>query len=59
MRFTFIQIKGKLNRGLAVIHTYQALKGDELSEEEFFLASMLGWSLEWVIVSPIYTGNFV
>ncbi|KAF3339647.1 farnesyl pyrophosphate synthase [Carex littledalei] len=45
--------RGKLNRGLAVIHTYQALKGDELSEEEFFLASMLGWSLEWVGLNAI------
>ncbi|KAJ4799265.1 Farnesyl pyrophosphate synthase [Rhynchospora pubera] len=40
--------RGKLNRGLAVIETYKALKGDELSEEEFFLASVLGWCLEWL-----------
>ncbi|KAJ1702425.1 hypothetical protein LUZ63_002204 [Rhynchospora breviuscula] len=40
--------RGKLNRGLAVIETYKALKGDELSEEEFFLASVLGWCLEWI-----------
>lgn len=46
---TFIHSKGKLNRGLAVIVAYQTLKGDELSEEEFFLASVLGWCLEWVI----------
>ncbi|KAJ4747552.1 Farnesyl pyrophosphate synthase [Rhynchospora pubera] len=40
--------RGKLNRGLAVIETCKALKGDELSEEQFFLASVLGWCLEWL-----------
>lgn len=41
--------KGKLNRGFSVIQTYKLLKdGEDLSEEEFFLAGVLGWSIEWV-----------
>ncbi|KAI9124231.1 hypothetical protein K1719_005531 [Acacia pycnantha] len=40
---------GKLNRGLSVIDSYRLLKGEEeLSEEEFFLASALGWCIEWL-----------
>ena len=41
-------ITGKLNRGLSVIDSYKLLKGGELSEEEFFLTSTLGWCIEWV-----------
>ncbi|XP_078163212.1 farnesyl pyrophosphate synthase 1, mitochondrial-like isoform X2 [Carex rostrata] len=40
---------GKLNRGFSVIQTYKLLKdGEDLSEEEFFLAGVLGWSIEWL-----------
>lgn len=40
---------GKLNRGLSVIDSYQLLKGGkELTAEEFFDASVLGWCIEWV-----------
>ncbi|KAJ1702427.1 hypothetical protein LUZ63_002206 [Rhynchospora breviuscula] len=40
---------GKLNRGFSVIETYKLLKdGQDMSEEEFFLAGVLGWSLEWL-----------
>ncbi|KAI3920475.1 hypothetical protein MKX01_000814 [Papaver californicum] len=38
---------GKVNRGLSVVDSYRLLKGDELSEEEIFLASTLGWCIEW------------
>ncbi|XP_020083542.1 farnesyl pyrophosphate synthase 1-like isoform X1 [Ananas comosus] len=41
--------RGKLNRGLAIVETYRLLKeGDELSEEEIFLACVLGWCNEWL-----------
>ncbi|GAV84877.1 polyprenyl_synt domain-containing protein [Cephalotus follicularis] len=40
---------GKLNRGLSVIDSYKLLKeGKELTEEEIFLASVLGWCIEWL-----------
>ncbi|KAF9619243.1 hypothetical protein IFM89_005797 [Coptis chinensis] len=40
---------GKLNRGLSVIDSYKSLKqGEELSEDEVFLASVLGWCIEWL-----------
>ncbi|KAJ3677544.1 hypothetical protein LUZ60_003268 [Juncus effusus] len=40
---------GKLNRGISVIQTYKLLKdGEEISDEEFFLAGVLGWSIEWL-----------
>ncbi|KAF7840492.1 farnesyl pyrophosphate synthase 1 [Senna tora] len=39
---------GKLNRGLSVIDSYRLLKGEELSEEEIFLGSALGWCIEWL-----------
>ncbi|KAI0296759.1 farnesyl diphosphate synthase [Multifurca ochricompacta] len=40
--------KGKLNRGLSVIDSVAILKGRELTEEEFFKAAVLGWSVEWL-----------
>ncbi|KAJ4828779.1 hypothetical protein Tsubulata_023756 [Turnera subulata] len=41
--------KGKLYRGMIVILSYKALKeGTELSNEEFFLACVLGWCIEWL-----------
>nr|AGQ04160.1 farnesyl diphosphate synthase [Lavandula angustifolia] len=40
---------GKLNRGLSVIDSYKLLKeGQDLSENEVFLASALGWCIEWL-----------
>nr|ALF46698.1 farnesyl pyrophosphate synthase 1 [Chrysanthemum x morifolium] len=39
---------GKLNRGLSVVDSYQLLKGGELSDDEFFLSSALGWCIEWL-----------
>ncbi|KAF5192802.1 Farnesyl pyrophosphate synthase [Thalictrum thalictroides] len=40
---------GKLNRGLSVIDSYKLLKqGKELNEDEIFLASVLGWCIEWL-----------
>nr|QDJ94098.1 farnesyl diphosphate synthase [Populus trichocarpa] len=40
---------GKLNRGLSVIDNYKYLKeGKELTEDEIFLTSALGWCIEWL-----------
>ncbi|KAG5550954.1 hypothetical protein RHGRI_009392 [Rhododendron griersonianum] len=39
---------GKLNRGLSVIDSYELLKGEELTDEEVFLACALGWCIEWL-----------
>ncbi|KAI4966564.1 hypothetical protein ZWY2020_040520 [Hordeum vulgare] len=40
---------GKCNRGLSVVDSYKLLKGvDVLTEEEMFLASTLGWCIEWI-----------
>ncbi|KAL3820852.1 hypothetical protein ACJIZ3_006757 [Penstemon smallii] len=39
---------GKLNRGLSVIDSYKLLKADELTKDEVFLASALGWCVEWL-----------
>ncbi|KAK1435576.1 hypothetical protein QVD17_01342 [Tagetes erecta] len=39
---------GKLNRGLSVLDSYRLLKGGELTDDEVFLASALGWCIEWL-----------
>ncbi|XP_019418356.1 PREDICTED: farnesyl pyrophosphate synthase 1-like [Lupinus angustifolius] len=40
---------GKLNRGMSVIESYRLLKdGQELHDDEIFLASALGWCIEWL-----------
>ncbi|KAL3614725.1 glycerol channel [Castilleja foliolosa] len=40
---------GKLNRGLSVVESYKLLKLEkELTDDEFFLASSLGWCIEWL-----------
>ncbi|KAL5697566.1 dimethylallyltranstransferase [Ranunculus cassubicifolius] len=40
---------GKLNRGLSVIDSYKLLnEGKVLTENEVFLASALGWCIEWL-----------
>lgn len=44
-----MSLVGKLNRGLSVIDSYRLLKGEELTDDEIFLASALGWCIEWVI----------
>ena len=41
-------LAGKLNRGLSVVDSYKLLQGRELTDDEFFLASALGWCIEWV-----------
>ncbi|OVA19745.1 Polyprenyl synthetase [Macleaya cordata] len=42
-------VPGKLNRGLSVIDSYKLLKeGKDLTEDEVFLASALGWCIEWL-----------
>nr|Q7XYS8.1 RecName: Full=Monoterpene synthase FDS-5, chloroplastic; AltName: Full=Chrysanthemyl diphosphate synthase; Short=CPP synthase; AltName: Full=Dimethylallyltranstransferase; AltName: Full=Lavandulyl diphosphate synthase; Short=LPP synthase; Flags: Precursor [Artemisia spiciformis]AAP74721.1 chrysanthemyl diphosphate synthase [Artemisia spiciformis] len=38
---------GKMVRGYSVVDSYQLLKGEELTEEEAFLACALGWCTEW------------
>ncbi|KAI9442031.1 farnesyl diphosphate synthase [Lactarius psammicola] len=39
---------GKLNRGLSVVDSVTIFKGRELTEEEYFKAAVLGWSVEWM-----------
>ncbi|WMV48718.1 hypothetical protein MTR67_042103 [Solanum verrucosum] len=40
---------GKLNRGLSVIDSYSLLKeGKELTSEDIFQTSSLGWCIEWL-----------
>lgn len=40
---------GKLNRGLSVIDSYKLLvEGREITSDEIFLASALGWCIEWL-----------
>lgn len=55
LTFSFFSLsKGKLNRGLSVIDSYLLLKqGSEVTEDEFFLACVLGWCVEWVM--PLMT----
>lgn len=54
-------LKGKLNRGLSVIDSYMLLReGTEVDDEDFYLACVLGWCIEWVkqrssIYLSIYT----
>ncbi|KAE9393681.1 farnesyl-diphosphate synthase [Gymnopus androsaceus JB14] len=37
---------GKLNHGMAVVDTIEILKGRALTDEEYFQAAVLGWSVE-------------
>ncbi|KAA0145988.1 hypothetical protein FNF31_05483 [Cafeteria roenbergensis] len=39
---------GKLNRGITVVHSLAALKGDVLSEEDVRRAAAVGWCIEWL-----------
>jgi hypothetical protein len=44
-----IYLAGNLSRGLAFMESYKLLKeGMELTEDEIFLASALGWCIKWV-----------
>lgn len=40
--------KGKLNRGITVVHTLEAIKGRALTEDERYKAAALGWCVEWL-----------
>ncbi|KAF5388682.1 hypothetical protein D9757_004829 [Collybiopsis confluens] len=37
---------GKLNRGISVVDTAEILKGQALTDEEYFRAAVLGWGVE-------------
>jgi farnesyl diphosphate synthase len=39
---------GKMNRGLTVVHSLEALKKRPLNEEETHQAHVLGWCVEWL-----------
>ncbi|XP_074269013.1 farnesyl pyrophosphate synthase 1-like isoform X2 [Silene latifolia] len=45
---------GKLSRGLSVVETFRLLKQEEeLSETHFFLASVLGWCIQWFVACAL------
>jgi len=37
---------GKLNRGMSVVDSLEILRGEPLSEEEYFKSALLGWCVE-------------
>ncbi|KAI7883539.1 farnesyl pyrophosphate synthase [Lichtheimia hyalospora FSU 10163] len=39
---------GKLNRGLSVVDTIRILKGDAVTEDDIFKATVLGWLVEFL-----------
>ncbi len=39
---------GKLNCGMSVVDSVEILKGGKLSEDEHFMAALLGWCIELV-----------
>jgi hypothetical protein len=41
-------IVGKLNRGISVVDTVRILKGDSVTEDDIFKATVLGWLIEFV-----------
>lgn len=41
-------LAGKLNRGLSVVDTAEIIKGSDLTDDEYFKAAILGWSVELV-----------
>lgn len=49
-------LAGKLNRGLSVVDSYKLLQGRQLTDDEVFLACVLGWCIEWVgnRIPPLY-----
>lgn len=44
---------GKLNRGLSVVDTAEIIKGSDLTDDEYFKAAILGWSVELVCLEPL------
>lgn len=46
-------ILGKLNRGISVVDTVRILKGDTVTEDDIFKATVLGWMIEFVCVLVI------
>jgi len=44
---------GKLNRGLSVVETYISLKNNEDDPDGVFLATVLGWCVQWVLGSAL------
>ncbi|KAF8762752.1 hypothetical protein HU200_009057 [Digitaria exilis] len=45
---------GKLNRGLSVIDSYMLLREEtEVDDEDFYLACVLGWCVEWLQASAL------
>ncbi|KAF7328553.1 Fructose-bisphosphate aldolase [Mycena venus] len=56
---------GKLNRGMHVVETAQIIKGEELDDNEYYKAAVLGWAVElislkleaFLIVSDDIMGN--
>ncbi|GJN01477.1 hypothetical protein PR202_ga18746 [Eleusine coracana subsp. coracana] len=45
---------GKLNRGLSVIDSYMLLReGTKVDDEDFYLACVLGWCVEWLQASAL------
>ena len=42
------KIIGKLNRGISVVDTVRILKGDSVTEDDIFKATVLGWLIEFV-----------
>jgi hypothetical protein len=47
----FAERIGKLNRGLSVVDTAEIIKGSALTDDEYFKAAVLGWSVELVSIS--------
>ncbi|KAG0749184.1 hypothetical protein G6F66_000397 [Rhizopus arrhizus] len=39
---------GKLNRGISVVDTVRILKGDSVTEDDIFKATVLGWLIEFL-----------
>ncbi|XP_076882571.1 farnesyl diphosphate synthase 2-like [Bidens hawaiensis] len=50
---------GKLNRARSLLDTYKLLKGEELTDDELFLACALGWCTEWLHASVLVVDDLV
>jgi hypothetical protein len=48
---------GKLNRGVSVVDTVEILRGEQLSDQEYFEVALLGWGVE--LVSSYFTCLFL
>ncbi|XP_021745075.1 farnesyl pyrophosphate synthase 1-like [Chenopodium quinoa] len=50
----------KLSRGISVLDSYKLLKdGKELTDDEIFLASALGWCIEWLHSYFLFLGEIL